>query len=62
MPLMKGCELANKIAEIDTNMKMVLVSALNDVVNNTLNLELIYKTLRISQLLQIIQRYMIVTT
>jgi hypothetical protein len=59
---MKGCELANKIAEIDTNMKMVLVSALNDVVNNTLNLELIYKTLRISQLLQIIQRYMIVTT
>ena len=62
MPLMKGCELANKIAEIDTNMKMVLVSAFNDVVNNTLNLELIYKTLRISQLLQIIQRYMIVTT
>jgi hypothetical protein len=62
MPLMKDCELANKIAEIDTNMKMVLVSALNDVVNNTLNLELIYKTLRISQLLQIIQRYMIVTT
>ena len=59
---MKGCELANKIAEIDTNMKMVLVSALNDVVNNTLNLELIYKTQRISQLLQIIQRYMIVTT
>ncbi|HZB64788.1 MAG TPA: hypothetical protein VE307_05715 [Nitrososphaeraceae archaeon] len=59
---MKDCELANKIAEIDTNMKMVLVSALNDVVNNTLNLELIYKTLRISQLLQIIQRYMIVTT
>ena len=54
MPLVKGCELANKIAEIDTNINMVLVTALNDVVNNTLNLELIYKPLRISQLLQIL--------
>ena len=58
---MKGCELANKIAEIDTNINMVLVTALNDVVNNTLNLELIYKPLRISQLLQILRRYMSVT-
>ena len=61
MPLMKGCELANKIAEIDTNINMVLVTALNDVVNNTLNLELIYKPLRISQLLHILRRYMTVT-
>lgn len=61
MPLMKGCELANKIAEIDTNINMVLVTAFNNVVNNTLNLELIYKPLRISQLLQILRRYMSVT-
>jgi DNA-binding NtrC family response regulator len=62
MPQMKGCELANKIAQIDTSIKMVLVTAINDVVNNTLNLELIYKPIRISQLLQIVRRYMSVTT
>ena len=55
---MTGCELAEKIVEIDPRIKMILITAYNDIVNNTLNLELIRKPIKIIELVQIINRYM----
>ena len=58
MPEMKGCELARKISEIDSHIKMILITAYNDIVNNTLNLELILKPIKLTHLLRIINQYM----
>jgi DNA-binding NtrC family response regulator len=58
LPQMTGCDLAKKIAEIDPRIKMILITAYNDIVNNTLNLELIHKPIKINELVQIINRYM----
>jgi DNA-binding NtrC family response regulator len=58
LPQMTGCDLAKKIAEIDPRIKMILITAYNDIVNNTLNLELIHKPIKIIELVQIINRYM----
>jgi DNA-binding NtrC family response regulator len=58
LPQMTGCDLAKKIVEIDPRIKMILITAYNDIVNNTLNLELIHKPLKIIELVQIISRYM----
>ena len=55
---MTGCDLAKKIAEIDPRIKMILITAYNDIVNNTLNLELIHKPIKIIELVQIINHYM----
>ncbi len=58
MPQITGCELANKIADINPRIKMVLITAINDIINNKLNLELIHKPLKLSQLLHIVAKYM----
>ena len=58
LPQMTGCDLAKKIAEIDPRIKMILITAYNDIVNNTLNLELIRKPIKINELVQIINHYM----
>jgi DNA-binding NtrC family response regulator len=58
MPEMKGGELARKISEIDPYIKMILITAYNDIANNTLNLELIRKPIKLKYLLDIITRYM----
>jgi len=58
LPQMTGCELAEKIVEIDPRIKMILITAYDDIVNNTLNLELIRKPIKIIELVQIINRYM----
>jgi DNA-binding NtrC family response regulator len=58
MPQMTGCELANQITKINPNVKMVLMTAANDILNNNLNLELIHKPIKINELVQIISRYM----
>jgi DNA-binding NtrC family response regulator len=57
MPQMTGCELANKIADMNSRIEMVLITAANDIVKNNLNLELIIKPLRMHQLLQIVAKY-----
>jgi DNA-binding NtrC family response regulator len=46
LPQITGCDLAKKIVEIDPRIKMILITAYNDIVNNTLNLELIHKPRR----------------
>ena len=58
MPQMTGCELANKITNINSKIEMVLITAASDVLKNNLNLELILKPLRIHQLLHIVAKYM----
>jgi DNA-binding NtrC family response regulator len=62
MPQMTGCELANQIIKINPNIKMILMTAANDILNNNLNLELIHKPIKINELVQIISRYMCHTT
>ena len=59
MPQITGCELANKIADINPRIKTVLLTAVNDIINNNLNLELIHMPLRMSKLLHIVAKYMI---
>ncbi len=59
MPQGTGCELANKITDINSRIEMVLITAAaNDIVKNNLNLELIHKPLRMYQLLHIVTKYM----
>ena len=59
MPQMTGCELANKITDINSRIEMVLITAAaNDIIKNNLNLELIHKPLRMYQLLHIVAKYM----
>jgi two-component SAPR family response regulator len=58
MPHITGCELANKIADINPRIKMVLITAVDDIINNKLNLELMHKPLRMHKLLHIVSRYM----
>ncbi len=62
MPQMTGCELANQITKINPNVKMILMTAANDILNNNLNLELIHKPIKINEFVQIIIRYMCHTT
>ena len=58
MPHITGCELANKITDINPRIKMVLINAVNDIIKNKLKLELIQKPLRMYQLLHIVAKYM----
>jgi len=58
MPQMTGCELANKIININSNIEMVLITASSDIIKNNLNLELVFKPLRMHQLLHIVAKYM----
>ena len=58
MPQITGCELANKITDLNSRIEMVLITAATGIVKNNLNLELIIKPLRMHQLLQLVAKYM----
>jgi DNA-binding NtrC family response regulator len=58
MPQMLGCELSNKISAINPNIKMLLITAYNDIKNNDLNLETVKKPITIARLLEIIKQYL----
>jgi CheY-like chemotaxis protein len=59
MPKLSGCELTNKITDINSRIEMVLITAAaNDIIKNNLDLEVIHKLLRIYQLLHIVTKYM----
>ena len=57
MPQMLGCELSNKISSINPKIKMVLITAYDNVINNSLNLEIVKKPITNTKLLQIINQY-----
>ncbi|HJT84454.1 MAG TPA: response regulator [Nitrososphaeraceae archaeon] len=58
MPQMTGCELANQINKINPNIKMVFVSGYDHIVNHTLNLEIFKKPLFVSQIIEVVNKYM----
>lgn len=51
---MTGCELANQIFPISSKIKMVLITAYDDVINNVLNLEIVKKPIGISKIMEIV--------
>ncbi|HEX6294139.1 MAG TPA: response regulator [Nitrososphaeraceae archaeon] len=55
---MTGCDLANQIVAINPKIKMVLITAYDDIVNNALNLEIVKKPISISQIMEIVKHYM----
>ena len=58
MSPMQGCELSNKISAINPKIKMVLITAYNDIVNNDLNLEIVKKPITNTRLVEIIHHYL----
>jgi DNA-binding NtrC family response regulator len=57
MSPMQGCELAKETAKINPQIKMVLVTAYDGIVNNSLHLEIVRKPLTINQILELVKRY-----
>jgi two-component SAPR family response regulator len=55
---MTGCELANQIVAIIPKIKMVLITAFDDIVNNALNLEIVKKPITICKIMEIVKQYM----
>jgi DNA-binding NtrC family response regulator len=58
MSPMQGCELSNKISTINPNIKMVIITAYDNVINNGLNLEIVKKPITNTNLLEIIHHYL----
>ena len=58
MPQMTGCELAIHINKINPNIKMVFVTGYDNIVNNTLDLEIFKKPLTVSQIIEVVNKYM----
>ena len=58
MSPMQGCELSNEIAKINPKIKMILLTAYDNVTKNVLNLEVIKKPITITRLLQIIEQHL----
>ena len=58
MSPMQGCELSNKISTINPNIKMVIITAYDNVINNDLNLEIVKKPITNTNLLEIIHHYL----
>lgn len=57
MSPIQGCEIFNKISAINPTIKMIL-TAYDDIKNNSLNLEIVKKPITTSKLLQIIQQHL----
>jgi DNA-binding NtrC family response regulator len=58
MPQMTGCQLANQIHATNPKIKMILLTAFDDIVNNVLNLEIAKKPITLNQILELVERNM----
>ena len=58
MQQMTGCELSNEIHKLNPDIKMTLVTGYDNIVNNLLNLEIFKKPLTVSQIIEIVNKYM----
>ena len=58
MPQMTGCELTNQINKINPKIKMVFVTGYDNIINNTLNLEIFKKPLTVPQIIEVVNKYM----
>ena len=56
MSPMDGCKLANTVYEINSKIKMILLTVYSDIVNDTRNLEVIKKPINLHHLLDIVKR------
>jgi DNA-binding NtrC family response regulator len=56
MSQMTGCELANQISAIIPKIKMVLITAYDDIVNNALNLEIIKKPITLNRIVETVKQ------
>ncbi len=55
---MRGCELSNKISAINPNVKMLFITAYDNIINNDLNLEIVKKPITNIMLMKIIHDYL----
>jgi DNA-binding NtrC family response regulator len=51
-----GCDLAKKIAEVNTTITIIIITAANDIGINPLKLQVYFKTLLMSKLIDIVQK------
>ncbi len=58
MSSMQGCELSNKISKINPKIKLVLITAYDNVINNDLNLEIVKKPIANTNIIEIIHHYL----
>ena len=54
MPYLNGCELGNKIKELNENFKVILMSAYDSIEDNKLNFELVRKPVTLQKLIDIV--------
>ena len=58
MPQMTGCELSKQINALNPNIKMALITGYEQIINNTLNLEIFRKPLPLGKIIDIVDSYM----
>ena len=51
-----GCDLAKKIAEVNTSITIIIITAANDICNNPLQLQVYFKPLIMSKLIEIVKK------
>ncbi|HKO39877.1 MAG TPA: response regulator [Nitrososphaeraceae archaeon] len=56
MPEINGCELGKKIKEIDDKIKVIIITAYENIIENTVNFELIKKPISTVKLLEIVAK------
>ncbi len=56
MPEINGCELGTKIEEIDDKIKVIIITAYENIIENIVNFELIKKPISTVKLLEIVAK------
>ena len=54
MPEINGCELGKKIKEIDDKIKVIIITAYENIIENTFDFELIKKPISTTKLLEVV--------
>lgn len=56
-----GCDLAKKIAEVNTSITIIIITAANNIGNNSLQLQVYFKPLIMSKLIEIVKKIFLVS-
>ena len=56
-----GCDLAKKIAEVNTSTTIIIITAVNNIGNNSLQLQVYFKPLIMSKLIEIVKKIFLVS-
>jgi DNA-binding NtrC family response regulator len=57
MTNMTGCELANKVKSINPKIKMAFLTGYDNIVKNTLELEIVKKPITLTKMLRLVKKY-----